>query len=373
MSNDRSLAVHALIEGDAIMLQTLWAQANLSQDDLIQLARGSASSDDSLARVPLAVRTELLFPYIDGFNFVRQAYRQAGNDYAALDDLFKNPPESTAQLLHPEKYRNHVHPVDVQLADVAARLGPDWRKVGSGVLGELDSRIVLEQWGTDHSEAIRVASGWSGDQWQLVEKDGRSAIVVKSTWETADAARAYFSAYARGLRTRFDSAMVEESSTSRQALTTPVAATDLRVQGNEVLTVIAFDRESGRRHRRRRYDFHSLISISSGLHVTTSSGWIRPRRRQGPAALRNAWRSAAPPPFGKSAIKTLKRVRSPDGRRGNATGDCHSCARRPAEHQRQAMAHPVDGAALQHAVRHDGDARQSRPAPDARDILCDAG
>jgi hypothetical protein len=244
LSNDRSLAVHALIEGDAIMLQTLWAQTNLTQDDLIQLARASAGSDDSLARVPLVVRTELLFPYIDGFNFVRQAFRQAANEYAVVDDLFNNPPESTAQLLHPLKYQNHVHPVDVQLGDVAARLGPEWRKVGSGVLGELDTRIMLEQWGSDHSEAIRTASGWSGDQWQLVEKDGRSAIVVKSTWETPDAAQSYYSAYSRGLRTRFDSARVEESSSSRQALTTPVTATDVRLRGSDVLTVIAFDRES---------------------------------------------------------------------------------------------------------------------------------
>jgi len=243
-SNDRSLAVHALIEGDAIMLQTLWARSNLSQDDLIQLARVTASSDDILARAPLVVRTELLFPYIDGFNFVRQAYRQAGNDYAVLDDLFKNPPESTAQLLHPEKYRNHVHPVDVQLGDVAARLGPDWRKVGSGVLGELDTRVLLEQWGTGHSDAIHTASGWSGDHWQLVEKDGRSAIVVRSTWETPDAAQSFFSVYSRGLGTRFDSAMVEESSSTRQALTTPITATDVRLVGSDVLTVIAFDRES---------------------------------------------------------------------------------------------------------------------------------
>src|SRR5438270_13875542 len=243
-SNDHSLAVHALLEGDAIMLQTLWAQTNLSQDDLVQLARASAGSDDSLTRVPLIVRTELLSPYIDGFNFVHQVLRQADNNYAALDELFKSPPESTAQLLHPDKYRDHVHPVDVHLTDVVDRLGPEWRTVGRGVLGELDTRVLLEQWGTDHSQAVRIAAGWSGDHWQLVEKGARSAIVVKSTWDTTDAAGAFFSACAHGLRTRFDSARVEESSTSRQALTTPVAATDVRLQGNEVLTVIAFDRES---------------------------------------------------------------------------------------------------------------------------------
>lgn len=243
-SNDHSLAVHAVIEGDAVMLQTLWAQANLSQDDLIQVARGDGSSGDSLARVPLVVRTELLFPYVDGFNFVRQAYRRAGSNYAGVDDLLRNPPESTAQILHPDKYVNQVHPVPVALPGLAAALGPDWRQVGAGVLGELDSRTLLEQWGTNHSDAMRVASGWSGDQWQLAEKDGRTAIVLKSTWATPAAASEFFSAYARGMRYRFDSAITEESSTTRQALTTPVTATDMRLQGSDVLTVIAFDRDT---------------------------------------------------------------------------------------------------------------------------------
>jgi hypothetical protein len=95
-SNDRSLAVHGVIEGDAILLQTLWAQANLSRDELIELAGSAGGSGDGLARVPLIVRSELLFPYVDGFSFVRRMYQNAGNSYAAVDDLLRNPPESTA-------------------------------------------------------------------------------------------------------------------------------------------------------------------------------------------------------------------------------------------------------------------------------------
>jgi hypothetical protein len=243
-SNDHSLAVHALLEGDAVLLQSLWAAANLTQDELVELARSTGGSDDSLSRVPLIVRTELLFPYVEGFTFVRQAYRQAGNNYAGVDTIFTSPPESTAQLLHIDKYRNQVHPVDVQLNDVASTLGADWRRIGSGVLGELDTRVLLEQWGADHSDAARVGAGWAGDHWQLVEKDGRAAIVIKSTWESPDAARNFLSAYARGLRTRFDAAITDESSATRQALTTPVAATDMQLQGSDVLAVIAFDRDT---------------------------------------------------------------------------------------------------------------------------------
>lgn len=241
-SGDRSLAVHALLEGDAVMLQTLWATASLSSDEILELARDSAGSDNSLWRAPLIVRTELLFPYVDGFNLVRQAYRQAGNDYSAVDAMFQDPPESTAQVLHPDKYRARVHPTPVELNDVATALG--WRNIGSNVLGELDTRVLLEQWGTDRADAARVASGWAGDRYQVVEKDGRAAIVIKWTWESPEAARAFYSAYSRGLRTRFDAAIVEESSAARQALTTPVAATDLQLDGTGVVAVIAFDRET---------------------------------------------------------------------------------------------------------------------------------
>ncbi|HEX8969242.1 MAG TPA: hypothetical protein VF937_15265, partial [Chloroflexota bacterium] len=243
-SNDHSLAVHALIEGDAIMLQSLWAQQNLSQDDMVQLARGSVGADDSLGQVPLIVRTELLFPYTAGFNFVRVLYHDAGNSYSAVDSAFLRPPQSTAQILHVDKYRDQIAPVDVPLGDIAGGLGPEWRMVGSGVLGELDTRVVLEQWGTSTIEADRVASAWSGDRWQLVEKDSRTVIALRSTWATPAAASDFFSAYARGLRTRFSSAEVQESSATRQALTTPVAATDLRVEGSDVVAVIAFDRDS---------------------------------------------------------------------------------------------------------------------------------
>src|SRR6185437_12887348 len=58
-NNDRSLAAHALIEGDAIMLQTLWAQQNLSEAELLDLLN-TAGSDAGLAEAPLLVRTELL-------------------------------------------------------------------------------------------------------------------------------------------------------------------------------------------------------------------------------------------------------------------------------------------------------------------------
>jgi hypothetical protein len=239
-NGDRSLAAHALIEGDAVMLQTLWAQANLTRNELLQLI-SSSGDDEVLAQVPAIVRTDLLFPYIEGLSFVRQAYRRAGNSYAAVDELFQHPPTSTAQILHPEKYRAHVEPVEVALPDLAGALGPEWRRVGSGVLGELNTRVLLEQYG-ERSEAARAAAGWSGDHWQVLERDGQLAMVLDWTWESESAAAGFFGAYGQGLQTRFADAGTDAASASRLALSGANEATDLRLNGRSVLAVLAPDR-----------------------------------------------------------------------------------------------------------------------------------
>jgi hypothetical protein len=174
---------------------------------------------------------------------VVQTYRQAGNSFSAVDALYATPPASTSHILHPDKFRSGIQPESVHLPDIAATLGPEWRNVGSGVLGELYLRVLLEQYG-ERAEASRVASAWSGDHWLLLEHQGRSTMIVKSVWETETSARTFFNSYARGLRKRFDGALTEDETPYRQALTTPTAATDLRLNGREVLTIISFDRAS---------------------------------------------------------------------------------------------------------------------------------
>ncbi|HLZ26010.1 MAG TPA: hypothetical protein VKV73_01660 [Chloroflexota bacterium] len=240
-NDDRSLAVLALSEGDAVLMQRLWAQEKLSQDEINQLGQGGA--DSKLFSAPAFLRDQLLFPYSDGFNFVRQIY-QAGGGYAGVDDVFRDPPDSTAQILHPEKYRGHVKPVDVSLPDLSAgSLGDGWRKINSNVLGELDIRLILSQL-TDSSHGVRGSGGWSGDRWELLEKAGRQALVIESVWDTPDDANNFFQTWGLAMQNRFHTATPEESSATRQALTTPTAATDLRRTGQTVLAVISFDRPS---------------------------------------------------------------------------------------------------------------------------------
>jgi hypothetical protein len=239
-NDDRSLAIQALTEGDAVLLQRLWSQQNMSQDEINQLGQGGSTS--KLFAAPLFLREQLLFPYGDGFNFVRQIYQTGG--FAAVDDLFRNPPESTAQILHPEKYRGHVAPVAVDLPDLSqGSLGPGWRTINSNVFGELDFRLTLTQL-TDSAHATSSTGGWAGDRWELLEKDGRQALAMKTAWDSDNDARNFLQSFGLGMQNRFSGAKQEEGSDTRQALTAATAATEVRRNGSNVLVVISFDRPS---------------------------------------------------------------------------------------------------------------------------------
>src|SRR5207245_9762469 len=91
-NDDRSLAIDALTEGDATLIQRLWAQQNLSADEINQLGKGAAMS--RLLSAPLFLRDQLLFPYTAASSLARQLTRPFG--FSGIDDVFLNPPHSPA-------------------------------------------------------------------------------------------------------------------------------------------------------------------------------------------------------------------------------------------------------------------------------------
>jgi len=238
-NDDRSLAIQALVEGDATLMQRLWGQQRLSQDEITQLGQGG--TDSKLLSAPLFLRDQLLFPYSDGFNFIRQIY-QAGGGYAGVDDVFRNPPDSTSQILHIEKYRAHVKPIDVSLPDLSqGSLGEGWRQINSNVLGELDIRLLLSQL-TDPTHGVRGSAGWAGDRWELLEKDGHQALVISTVWDTQNDARNFFQTFALAMNNRFPAAQEEAASATRQALTAATSATEIRRNGQSVVAILSYDR-----------------------------------------------------------------------------------------------------------------------------------
>jgi hypothetical protein len=239
-NSDRSSAINALIEGDASVIQALWARQFLTPQQ--QQSLGQSADGSKLQQAPDWVQADLLFPYVQGLNFAAAAIQQ-GNGYAGVNAAFQDPPASTAQILHPEKYFSHVQPVDVQLPDLSGTLGTGWRSVDSNVLGELDVLNMLAAY-TDRTTATQAAAGWAGDRWELLENNGQDALVLRTSWDSAADTVAFFKAESTALQARYKGVTVDASTATRQALSAAGTAMDVRIVGQDVLIILSFDRAS---------------------------------------------------------------------------------------------------------------------------------
>ncbi len=200
---DGLLARHALLEGEAtaimieLALQAMGLDATRapSLGSLADLAAGAGSP--ILGAAPKFLRDQLLFPYSAGANFVT-AFRRR-HPWPAFSRLYADPPRSTAQILHPEKYLDRRDdPQLVLLPDVRGLLGPGWTLVVENDAGEFGVRSILERF-LPEAEAGTAAAGWGGDRFQLYERGGgvRRALVFLTAWDTEADAREFADAYAR--------------------------------------------------------------------------------------------------------------------------------------------------------------------------------
>ena len=97
---------------------------------------------------------------------------------------------------------------------------------------------------TDSTQGVRGASGWAGDRWELLEKDGHQAFAIKSVWDSEADATTFFRTFSQAMQNRYFGARVEEASDARQALTATSAATEVRRRAATVVAVISFDRDT---------------------------------------------------------------------------------------------------------------------------------
>jgi hypothetical protein len=185
--SDRQLARLSLVEGDAVSVQGSWMTSNLTPQQLGELLQASLDPKalEALQKAPPFVRETALFPYESGLAFVTTL--MGGGGYAPVDAAFKDPPDSTEQVLHPDKYVDREVPSVVTIPDgVAAALGSGWTAVGQDTLGELILGIWLNQGGVPRAEANAAAAGWGGDRLVILRgPDGAVGVGIVTTWDTA--------------------------------------------------------------------------------------------------------------------------------------------------------------------------------------------
>lgn len=240
---DRAEAAFALVEGDAMNVQRrLEGGDAYARRTLEDIARSEDARFDTYRRQigwlfpPLLTET-FIFRYRDGVRFV-EAMRRARPARGA-DELFRRPPASTEQVLHPEKYLADEAPREVGL-DEARFLNDGWRLSASTTLGEMGTRGVLLA-GASNAQAKRASAGWGGDRACVFARAAHAPLFVwKTVWDSAADAREFYDSYnALKRRTATADATGDSNGAGRaQTLWREAGSTTLvRLEGDAVIVV----------------------------------------------------------------------------------------------------------------------------------------
>lgn len=245
-NDDYDYAVTGLIEGDAVQSQSVWLQNGVKQGyisagDIAQLQKDVGSfSQDQINSAPPIISETLEFPYNEGWNFVQKLYSNGG--WAAVDKAWTSGlPQSTSQILHTDKYFNHVAPVKVDMPQLTDTLGSGWKAIDINTLGELQARIWLEgpdKKITPQTDAATAVSGWAGDRYEVVsDANGNYGYALRSQWDSESNATTFFNAALKYMQPTYGLQGDGGSGQSR-TWTTGTQNVVLTQKGNQVLVVV---------------------------------------------------------------------------------------------------------------------------------------
>jgi hypothetical protein len=203
--DDASAARQALVEGDGVALMIEYTLAKQGQGApwdhelvvrMIAANMNGAGGGPELERAPVALREAMLFPYRAGVGFV--AALRKGRPWSAIDDVYRRPPRSTEQVLHP-----HLYLADARPDQITAPRGAD--VLDASTWGEEGWRTFLVTHGVPPVVAAGAAAGWGGDRVVLrgraadVATPARTVGVAVVTWDTAEDADEFWNAASHAL------------------------------------------------------------------------------------------------------------------------------------------------------------------------------
>jgi hypothetical protein len=171
-NDDLQFALGAFLEGDA-----LWTEL---RDEALNKGFPQSTGDDFAARfavdapdgadVPRILRESFLQQYPLGYGLAHELVARGG--VAALTAALADPPLSSEELLHRERYL--VPSARRALAwfpEPAERFAPEsgCELLASTSYGELGLGVWLREAGSADAEAARAADGWDGDRAWLLD------------------------------------------------------------------------------------------------------------------------------------------------------------------------------------------------------------
>ncbi|HJU89539.1 MAG TPA: hypothetical protein VJ672_09110, partial [Gemmatimonadaceae bacterium] len=185
-ADDQVMAAQAVVEGQAMLVPIKamgGAAMNLpgGWDQVRQMVREQMQKQyPVLASAPNILIETSIFPYLSGLEFMRrvEAERPGKHPYGA------EFPKSTEQILHPDKYLSAPDaPARITLPTLTGATGTYQNEVG-----EFPMRVFLYEHLRNQPDAVRIAAGWDGDRYVVLETPRGEGIAWVTAWDsTVDA------------------------------------------------------------------------------------------------------------------------------------------------------------------------------------------
>ena len=219
--SEESLARQAVVEGQAswLMLQVTALRSGKTLADE-RTAREVLNTDVDTPeddypvynKAPLYLRRTLTFPYTDGGRFQEAVFLHDGK--SAFSRVFREPPETSAQILHPERYFQKIPLASSDLPKPVKHTKP----FVTGEMGELETRILIEQY-AGAGLAEELGPKVRGSRYRIDESksETRMTLIYASEWRDDKAASQFFEAYQQVLRGKWKRVDVMDESADRFA------------------------------------------------------------------------------------------------------------------------------------------------------------
>jgi hypothetical protein len=174
--DDRVEAAQAVFEGHATVIMLGNAVRTIAWDKAREGIRDARAASPIFSAAPAFIAEGLLFPYIGGAEFVRNAM----NDGMSSADLLTGLPTSTAQVLHKERWGKNGNAAERVRFSVGAGSSITYENS----FGEFEARLALAELLGDVTRGAAAGKGLDGDRYALVRTSGGDALVWATVWDT---------------------------------------------------------------------------------------------------------------------------------------------------------------------------------------------
>ncbi len=223
-TDEKSTVRDAVVEGQAmaVFVDYILAPSGKSllnapqyADRMNDAMRDNASSP-VLANAPLVLQRSLIFPYVEGLDFVRAVLTARGKQ-AAFAGMLDHPPSSTYEIMTPKVYLDHEPVPLLRMPDIHPLIDPLYRPYDVGVMGEFDVQVMAELFGGSEM-AKALAPAWRGGIYYAAQSKAAKtssaqdstaslATLYLSRWATPQAAQAFAGIYAQEIPRKYDHAI----------------------------------------------------------------------------------------------------------------------------------------------------------------------